>query len=218
MVTETQALEDQQPWQQRWHMQKTGWDLGGPHPLLATLLERARLEGELRPQARVYVPGCGRAHEAAFAAQQGYAVMATDFVPAAIDQARQLYGDLEALTLQVEDALVDPAAAVYDLIIDRAMLCALAPVNRIAYVQACYDRLAPGGLFAGILFAKVGIERDAGPPFACTEAELWDLFRPRFNLVTLESRPAVGPAVIEAEWLGIWRKPDKGEPSGKGAL
>ncbi|MFW7379472.1 MAG: methyltransferase domain-containing protein [Oligoflexus sp.] len=211
-MTKTSAHEDPNPWVQRWSEHKTGWNMGQAHPYLSVLLERSVCEGGLQPGGRIYVPGCGHGHEAVALARQAYQVVAVDFVAQAIEEACHLYGKEANLNLQQADVLQWEEAEQdsFEAVIDRAMLCALQPENRKSYVDACRARLKPGGLFAGILFAKVNLEGAGGPPFDIDEKEIWDLWSDGFDLVHLESRPAAqnSPPVIVSEWLCVWRKWD----------
>ena len=199
-----------QNWQRRWAEGQTGWDQGAKHPQLPTLLERARVEGGLKPAGRIHAAGCGRAHNEAYLAAQGYEVTAVDLVPEAIAAARGLYASQNRLTLVCGDALTLDATerGTYAAIFDRAMLCALPPDLRPIYVQVSWERLAPGGIWMGILFQEV--RNPVGPPFAVTEALAWELFAPHFELCYAGASPdlAGAPAAIAAEWLCIWRRRD----------
>lgn len=216
-MRENQNADSGMDWEQRWQEGRTGWDLGMAHPLMPFLLERARREGGLANTASVFVPGCGRAHEAAFMAQLGYQAFGLDVSPTAIEQATAQYGHLENLRLFQADILSDPSHD-YNLsisnvsaIVDRAMLCALPPAQRCRYLEFCTRWLPPGGLFMGILFAEVNLMADAGPPFALDEQQLSDLFKDNFSLVCLERHRAQAPAAIKQEWLCIWSKNDNEE-------
>ncbi|MEY4630098.1 MAG: hypothetical protein RIQ81_218 [Pseudomonadota bacterium] len=225
--------QDRSYWSGRWQNQQTGWDLGGPHEGLARLLRMLDESGVLRElmvpgrPLEVYSPGCGRAHDgAAMVAKtvkipeglcaNGIHVTATDFAPEAIAAAKEVYGALQSrgLTLRVEDARapVPPAErGKYDIVFDRAMLCALRPELRAAYLDACRDRLRPGGVFLTLPFTKTAVTPDhpvgAGPPFEITIDQLKTLLaRHNFNHVASElfavNRP--GTVILE-ESLAIFR-------------
>lgn len=208
-MTSNQGLEPQAAWATRWAEQKTGWNLGQSHPMLTRLIELGRNCGGLKNHGRIFVPGCGHGHEAAALARLGYDVLASDFVEQALDTGRKLYGDLSRISWRQADVLrvEEDEQSSFAAVVDRAMLCALQPENRPSYVASCAQRLNDGeGLFMGILFAEVLVEQ--GPPFAISEAELWDLMSPYFNLVHMEkcAVSALAPTAIRAEYLSIWRK------------
>ena len=81
-------------WAARYEEEHTPWDLGAPHPALAAELEKDLL-GRRRcgHDARAFVPGCGRGHDALALAKAGWVVTAMDMVR---DLGREL-GDGEQL-------------------------------------------------------------------------------------------------------------------------
>jgi SAM-dependent methyltransferase len=199
-------------WQGRWQTGATGWDLGGPHPLLAELVAEARSWHALEPGARILEPGCGRAHGGAAMARDGYEVVSFDGVQEAVDAARAVYGEVPRLTIARGDALgVNPEwRGAFDAVLDRAMLCALPPEVRRPYIQACFEHLRPGGAFLSLLFTKVqhADPEKLGPPFAITLEDLSQLTTPFFSLQFAEERdPPYNPVdVIRREALVILRR------------
>lgn len=196
-------------WQEKWQTGQTRWDLKGAHPLLGTLMEKAKpFHGGTFKWA--FVAGCGRAHDAAALAQKfGMFVIAEDLAPGAIAAAKGLYGEVAGLTLRVGNcSICEPnEAGKFSVIFDRAMLCALRPELRGAYVSACVDRLVSGGLFCSLPFAATAGPVGSGPPFALGRQELQQLLEPRFELLVFEE--ATGGAVDEKilrEWMVIGRK------------
>lgn len=172
-------------WQGRWQTGQTGWDLGGAHPLLKSLVEEARGWGCLEPGARVLEPGAGRAHNGVALARYGFEVTSFDGVAEAVEAAQKLYGDTPHWTMVQADALqVNPVwVGQFDAVLDRAMLCALPPQARRAYVQACFEHLKPGGAFLSLLFTEVVHDGGKlGPPFQITLQDLSHLMAPYFAL------------------------------------
>jgi len=155
-------------WRARWREQRTGWDLGGQHPMLAPLISAAASLGFLKAGAKIWVPGAGRAHDAAALALQGFQVHASDVAEQAVDGAKALYDKLLNLTIAVEDALSsdipDTDLASYDAVFDRAVLCALPPEARVTYVAQLRRRLKPRGLFLTLAFTKTK-SLPGSPPF-----------------------------------------------------
>jgi methyl halide transferase len=178
-------------WRDLWATGRTFWDLGDAHPLLPSLLSRAR---ELRDfqagGARIFVPGCGQGHEAAYLARSGAQTDAADYSPEAVSLATRRYGAVPNLRFNVEDVFGMPASAAgrYDAVVDRAMLCAIQPAQRSPYLRACAHRLRPGGLFFSIAFAAVVLE--GGPPFPISPADLTDLAGTQFHPAYFSRVPA----------------------------
>lgn len=174
------SKQESQYWQQRWQDGETAWDIGKPHRLTSKLwqLAQTHLSIDKNTKLKIYVPGCGQAHDAAFFAELGHDVVAADFAPGAIKAAQARYSELKNLQLRVEDAASYEADEVgkYDVIFDRAMLCALRPELRGDFLHACAKRLKSGGLFISLPFTKLNTEPGSGPPFEINEPMLRDLF------------------------------------------
>jgi len=199
-------------WADRWRTGKTGWDLGGPHPGLAALVEEAQSHGSLPAGSRILEPGCGRAHGGAALARQGFRVTAFDVTREAIAAARTLYEGVPGLELVVQDALlpVPEWRAGFQGIYDRAMLCALPGALRQSYVRACFDHLEPGGLLLTIPFTEVKISAAEGPPFAVPMAALAELLLPGFSLIHAQEIVVPGDETkVAKETLCLWRRRPK---------
>lgn len=230
---------EQDFWRERWQGNRTGWDLGGPHeglePLLELLDQTGALGGldEIEGQAasdrrlRIYSPGCGRAHDGAAIvarsirippsiAKKNIEVVATDFAPEAIDAARGLYGSLaeKGLKFAVQDASAPVAPderQKFHVIFDRAMLCALRPDLRPAYLRACHTRLVPGGVFLSLPFTRIEDTPEhppgSGPPFEINLRDLESLMGQNgFELVAARSVIVRRPdTIIKEEGLTVFR-------------
>jgi methyl halide transferase len=191
-------------WQQRWDENKTGWDLGGPHPLLGPLLH-GMPTGWNPAGKKVWVPGCGRAHDGKAFADLGAMVVAADVVPKAITEAKASYDGTRGLEMRVMDCLepdVDIIGAV-DLVFDRAMMCALNGEERRRYVAASRRVLRTGGIFASIVFSKVQSPL-SGPPFEMSDLDIREALTRHFeNIIISDSYHLRSPSSILEEKL-IW--------------
>jgi SAM-dependent methyltransferase len=176
---------------------------------------------------RIYSPGCGRAHDGAAIiarsvkippsiAARNIEVFATDFAPEAIDAARGIYGHLSAkgLRLAVQDAsaaVPETERAKFHVIFDRAMLCALRPELRPAYLRACHERLIPGGVFLSLPFTRIEDTPEhppgSGPPFEINLRDLESLMiQNGFELVAARSMIVRRPdTIIKEEGLTVFR-------------
>jgi SAM-dependent methyltransferase len=194
-------------WRDHWDKGVTGWDLGGPHPLFSVLLKELESRVSWNQLQHWYVPGCGRAHDAAALANKGANVLATDYVDLAVIEARKQYQNQSGLRLAVADALAvdSKEIAAFDAVFDRAMLCAMTGFARAKYIEACRVRLRKDGYFVSIPFAQVLVPE--GPPFQMTEQELREAFGEgwEIQLLTRRSDGAVGQRITE-EILFIARK------------
>ena len=73
-------------WESRYRDHVMPWDAG---KVPAALREYAR---NLSPGARILIPGCGSAYEAAYLSDKGFDVLAIDFSPAAVEIAHKNLG------------------------------------------------------------------------------------------------------------------------------
>jgi thiopurine S-methyltransferase len=198
-------------WRQKWlGSQDTipRWDLKGEHPLLNDLIAAAVVQGRLPSGASIYVPGCGRAHDAWGLSRRGYDVLATDIVPEAVAHAKTLYLPDDHFRVEIGDVFAagEQLAGQYDAVFDRAMLGALDPSRRLPFVASMTRLLKKGGLFMSIGFGQI-VPDKSGPPFAIDIFESERLFSENFSLVMAEHRTdgSVDEVVLE-EILNIWRK------------
>ncbi|TWT49305.1 tellurite resistance protein TehB [Rubripirellula amarantea] len=147
-------------WQERYELGKTGWDRGGPNPMLSQWLKA----GELRP-CKILVPGCGRGHEVIALAEAGFDVTAVDFADAAVQSLKEqltLRG-LNAVVVQ-SDIFTFSHSHAFDAIYEQTCLCAIHPSQWNAYEQRLARLLLPEGSLFG-LFMQSG--KSDEPPFSC---------------------------------------------------
>ena len=81
----TASPSDPAFWRQRYAEATQGWEIGRAAPPLERWLGQHSPKGK-----RALVVGCGRGHEARLLARLGADVVAIDFAPEALDEARAL--------------------------------------------------------------------------------------------------------------------------------
>jgi SAM-dependent methyltransferase len=163
-------------WETRYRDRVTPWDAGEVPQALRDHV------GQLPPGTRVLIPGCGSAYEAGWLADQGCDVLAIDFSPAAVSQARQVLGPRAGLVREA-DFFDFECGAAFDVIYERAFLCALPPRVWSRYPGRCAQLLRPGGVIAGFFFFA---ETPRGPPFGTTPDALDSLLTPNFQKIADE--------------------------------
>ncbi len=152
------------------------------------------------PGARLLVPGCGWTSETLVFAAAGWHVLAVDFSGEAVALARQ---HLAGSAVEVREADVFALdEAPFDLVYERAFLCALHPHTRATYRLRMPDLVRPGGMLAG--YFEIG-DRRGGPPYEITRDDLDALLRPAFELETDEPSIAPMPAFEHERWM-VWRR------------
>ena len=171
-------------WDERFAAGITPWDFGGVPPDLKTWLAPAR------GRMRVLVPGCGSAYEARHLAELGHDVTAIDFSDRALAAALKVMGPHADALVKADFFTFQPA--VFDLVYERAFLCALPRRRWRDWGRRIGALLRSGGVLAGFFYFD---DNRRGPPFGIVPEALADLL-PRFERT--EDRPA-------AQSLGVFR-------------
>ncbi len=183
-------------WESRYRDKVTPWDAG---KVPAALQEYAR---NLSPGARVLIPGCGSAYEAAYLSDKGFDVLAIDFSPAAVEAARKNLGGFRAMVRQADFFKFDFGRP-SDVIYERAFLCALPRTKWRGYADRCAELLKPNGIIGGFFFLA---DTARGPPFGTSPAELDALLMRQFERV--DDQPVTDSIEVFAgkERWQVWRR------------
>jgi SAM-dependent methyltransferase len=184
-------------WDQRYRDGITPWDFGRVPADLRVFLAR------LEPGARVLVPGCGSAHEVYYLAENGFDAMAVDFSATAVEVARRNLGCFAELVHMADFFEFDAGDKPFDVIYERAFLCALPRKLWPRYAPRCAQLLPPGGQLAGFYFYGADPK---GPPFGTSPEELHTLLDPFFEQI--EDRAAVESLAVfgGGERWQVWRR------------
>jgi hypothetical protein len=194
--TSTVPIDSTDPafWDTRYRDENTPWQPGQPPP------EALTLGPPPTPGARLLVPGAGWTEESVIFAAEGWDVLAVDFSSEAVALARR---HLAGTPVEVRHAdvfeLDEPP---FDLVYERAFLCALHPRTRPAYGRRMAELVRPGGLLVG--YFEVG-EGRGGPPYEIVRAELDALLVPAFELETDRPSAAPMPHFENERWM-VWRR------------
>ena len=164
-------------WETRYRDHVTPWEAAG------VPLRLQRFARELAPHARILIPGCGSGHEALLLSAAGFDVLAIDFSPAAVDLARSNLGAF-ADRVQLADFFAFDAGDGFDVMIERAFLCALPRGLWPDYAARAAQLVRPGGAITGFWFLGDTLR---GPPFGTSEAELQALLGESFERETDEA-------------------------------
>lgn len=164
-------------WNKRYLDDDTPWDFGGIPADLKTFLKK---KGK---GAKVLIPGCGTGYEIKAFAEAGYDVTAIDFAPFAVERARRLVGPELAKHVLVGDFFLhDLPGESFDIIYERAFVCALAPDRRHAYRDRLAQLLKYRGLLIGYYYYNKPSLLD-GPPYGFAWGTADELFSQYFLLV-----------------------------------
>lgn len=186
-------------WQSRWRNDKTGWHMDEVYPLL----KKYWPELNIKPNATVLVPLCGKTLDIDWLAEHGHDVVGVDVSEKAIqtvikrnnlDVTRSAKGPFSVSRSQnielwcgdfmkLRKNWVPPI----DVIYDKAALIALPPDKRTAYTQHIQALTQPHTQILLNCF-EYDQQEMTGPPFSVSEGELRRLYGSQFTITLLYSR------------------------------
>jgi hypothetical protein len=183
-------------WDQRYLNGVTPWDAGRVPEHLR------RHTRDLPPGARILVPGCGSAYELYYLLENGFDALAIDFSAPAVARAKSNLGCFADRVIEADFFTFDQAAP-FDVIYERAFLCALPRKMWRDYAARSAELLAPGGIIAGFYFFD---DNPKGPPFGTSTEELDRLLGPLFERVQDEAVSDSIPVFQGKERWQVWRR------------
>jgi len=182
-------------WDARFREGFTPWDAGGVPAALREFLTR-------EPAGRrVLVPGCGSGYEVQAFAAAGHDVVAIDFSPAAIEAARRVLGELGHVLVQ-GDFFAHPLGE-FELVYERAFLCALPRPHWPRWAARVAEVLRPGGRLAGFFFWS---DDERGPPFGLKRGELEGLLASAFDRIEDAAVADSMPVFAGRERWQVWHR------------
>lgn len=193
--------DDQRPehpdfWCKRFGEGVTPWDAGKVPSAFADFVAR-----QPAPLCTL-IPGCGSAWEAGHLAGIGWPVTALDFSPVAVATARKILGNA-AVDIVCDDFFVFLPDRPYELIYERAFLCALPRKLWPDWARRVAELLPPGGLMAGYFFV---CDQLKGPPFGILPAQLDDLLTPNFARIEDAAVDDSIPVFSGRERWQVWQR------------
>lgn len=192
-------------WCKRFGEGVTPWDAGRVPNAFADFIAR-------QPAAlNTLIPGCGSAWEALHLAERNWPVTALDFSPAAVATAREILGTAATMDTTT-GASVDLVCAdffsfaprrPYQLIYERAFLCALPRKMWADWGRRVAELLPTDGLLAGYFFL---CDQPKGPPFGILPAQLDELLQANFIRVEDVAVDDSIPVFSGRERWQVWRR------------
>lgn len=184
-------------WDTRFRGGVTPWDAGGVPPALDRFLESER------NPLKVLVPGCGAGYEVRAFAARGHDVLGIDFSEAAVEAAQRALGPLASRVRRADFFALEEGP--FDLVYERAFLCALPRRLWPAWGARVAQLVRPGGRLAGFFFFD---DNERGPPFGIRRQALRALLEGAF---APEADDAVDPGesipVFEGrERWQVWKR------------
>ena len=184
-------------WDLRYRAHFAPWDAGRVPRQLRELVERSpRVE-------RVFVPGCGSAWDVRYLAERGWEVLGLDFSAEAIAAARATLGPYADRVME-GDVFAPIAGSPFDVVYERAFLCALPRRMWRAWGERMAELVRAGGVLAGFFYFDAG---ERGPPFPLhTPAELDALLSPAFARIEDAAVPDSIPVFARKERWQVWKR------------
>ncbi len=184
-------------WDLRYGARFAPWDAGRVPAQLRSLV--AVSQGP----RKVLVPGCGSAWDVRFLAESGWDVLGIDFSPEALEAARPILGP-HAGRVRLHDFFAPIAEAPFDVVYERAFLCALPRRLWSAWAERVAGLIGRGGLLAGFFFFA---ESDRGPPFPLHSRDDLDvLLDSSFARAVDEAVPDSIPVFAGRERWQVWER------------
>jgi SAM-dependent methyltransferase len=180
-------------WDTRFRGGVTPWDAGSvPSALEIWLKKRSS-------SLRVLIPGCGTGYEVRAFAERGHDVLAIDFSDAALDAARRELGKLASLVRK--DDFFSLQEEPFDVVYERAFLCALPRSLWTEWARRTAELVRPGGELAGFFYID---DNERGPPFGIARQELNSLLREDFRVTEDLAIPA-GESLPVFKGKEVWQ-------------
>ena len=155
------------------------------------------------------MPGCGAARDVRFLADSGWDVLGIDFSHEALAAARAQLG-AHVNRVRYGDVFAPIAEAPFEVVYERAFLCALPRRLWTSWGERVAALVEPGGTLAGYFYFDAGdrgpphATLDRGPPFALHgQADLDALLVPAFERV---EDAAVGDSVDVFKGKERWQE------------
>ncbi|MCO6496722.1 MAG: methyltransferase domain-containing protein [Chitinophagaceae bacterium] len=155
-----------------------GWDIKQLSPAVRNYLDTIT-----DPHAAILSPACGRAYEADYLLGKGFDnITLIDISSVLVNELKATFAGKPVRILH-EDFYSHQGQ--YDLILEQAFFCTVAPADRDRFIAHVYEMLLPGGRYAGLFFnERVGSRND--PPYTLDIDGYRDLFSDRFEIKRLE--------------------------------
>lgn len=179
------------------------WDSGVPPPPLVALVEG---EGKVSPGKAIDL-GCGTGTNCVYLAQHGWEATGVDFVPRAIDAARQK-GSAAGVSARFVVGDVTRLAELgagtgFDLLFDQGCFHSIPDDRRDAYVSSASAVAAPGATMLMFCFVQRDRPRRLGPR-GVARGEVGRRFAAGWDVVEeTEAHPGLG---LDAAWYRLRRR------------
>ena len=166
-------------WDELYISQNDNWSINNPSPVFVHLIEKS----DLLKKGKILILGCGKGHDAIYAAKNGFTVVGVDFSEEAIG-----YSNLAALNenYEIEFLCADffelntKFTNYFDYIFEYVSFCAVEPSRVNELLKKCAEYLKPNGKLITQLFPIDN--RSDGPPYAIDKNAFYTESKKYFQL------------------------------------
>lgn len=194
--------EEQNYWTQRYHEERTGWDIG-----YASTPIKEYCDQLTNKNISILIPGAGNAFEAEYLWKQGFKnIFVLDISEFPLDKFKERNPDFPKDQLLLADFFEHKNQ--YDLILEQTFFCSLVPTdeNRFAYAEHMAKLLKQNGKLVGIWF-DIPLTGDMEKrPFGGNKTLYLKYLENRFVPKTFERCYNSIPARVGNELFGIFLK------------
>ena len=184
-------------WDIRFDANFMPWDQRGVPECL-----RAYLASQPIPR-NVLIPGCGAAYEVQYFVGCGWQPTAIDFSPSAVLAARAQLGSLSHLVRGGDFFGQDLVRGEFEVIYERAFLCALPKRLWSEWAERVAQLLLPGAKLIGFFYED---NSPKGPPFGLQADELKSLLSPAFKRIEHKIPADSIPIFAGKETWQVWER------------
>lgn len=184
-------------WENRYLKNDKPWDAGKTPSELQNYLANIKKAG------RVLIPGCGTAHEAHTFAEAGFDVYAIDFSSTVAKLAQISVGN-KANIIFGDFFSFDFGELSFDLVYERAFLCAIPRTLWTQYAKRQANLLRVGGQLIGYFIHDE--KEQSLPPFGLKQNELSTLLENQFTLIEKNEVQNSLPLFSGKEHWQIWER------------
>ncbi|MFV8224713.1 methyltransferase domain-containing protein [Christiangramia aquimixticola] len=166
-------------WANRYHQNKTGWDIGYVSIPLKEYIDKLSDKN-----LKILIPGAGNAYEAEYLFEHGFKnTYICDIAAPPLKNFKQRNPEFpEDQIIQADFFELDLE---FDLILEQTFFCAIPVDKRSDYAKKTHELLKPKATLAGLLF-NFPLSAD-GPPFGGSRDEYLTYFSPYFEIEILET-------------------------------
>jgi len=166
-------------WEEKYVDSNIGWDIGEISTPLKEYIDQLKDK-----KIKILIPGAGNAYEAEYLHNNGFKnVTIVDWAQSALDNISNRVPGFSKENLLSCDFFEHIGS--YDLILEQTFFCAINVDLRMQYVDKIHSLLKNNGKLVGLLFnIPLFIEH---PPFGGEKSEYEQLFKSKFNFLTMEN-------------------------------